>query len=70
MSKAIELLGFLAKAVIAGLALAFVLVYLWPSLSERLAGQENPNPPPTGPALVSYAEAVNRTAPAVVRISG
>jgi hypothetical protein len=51
MSKAIELLGFLAKAAIAGLALAFVLVYLWPSLSERLARQEDPAPPPGQPRL-------------------
>jgi S1-C subfamily serine protease len=69
MSKAIELLGFLAKAAIAGLALAFVLVYLWPSLSERLARQEDPAPPPAESIPVSYAEAVNRTAPAVVSIT-
>jgi serine peptidase DegS len=69
MSKAIELLGFLAKAAIAGLALAFVLVYLWPSLSERLARQEDPAPPPAESIPVSYTEAVNRTAPAVVSIT-
>jgi len=64
MSKATEWLGFLARAVIAGLAIAFVIVYLWPSLADRIAGEESaPSPAPT-PA--SYADAVNRTAPAVV----
>ena len=68
MSQVSKLLDFVARAAIAGLALAFVLVYLWPSLSERLAGGDEPLPEPAAAAPVSYADAVNRTAPAVVSI--
>jgi len=68
MSQVSKLLDFVARAAIAGLALAFVLVYLWPSLAERLAGDDEPLPDPAAPAPASYADAVNRTAPAVVSI--
>jgi serine peptidase DegS len=68
MSQVVDVLGFAVRAAIAGLALAFVLVYLWPSLSERLAGDDEPLPDPVVSAPVSYADAVNRTAPAVVSI--
>ena len=68
MSQASKLLGFVTRAVIAGLALAFVLVYLWPALAERLATGTEPLPLPAVSAPVSYADAVNRTAPAVVSI--
>jgi len=68
MSQVSKLLGFVARAAIAGLALAFVLVYLWPSLAERLAGGHQPLPEPVAPAPASYADAVNQTAPAVVSI--
>jgi len=67
MSQANQILGFILRASVAGLALAFVLVYLWPSLSERLSGEEVPLP--VKPAVIaSYADAVNRAAPAVVSI--
>ena len=68
MSQVSKLLDFVARAAIAGLALAFVLVYLWPSLAERLAGGDEPLPEPAAPAPASYADAVNRAAPAVVSI--
>ncbi len=63
-------LRFLASSIIAGLALAFVIVYLWPSVSERLSQQpEDVTAKPIAPAaLVSYADAVDRTAPSVVSI--
>ena len=65
-----SLLGFLTRSVIAGLALAFVIVYLWPSVSERFSRQaETPvklDPVPAAP--VSFADAVDRTAPSVVSI--
>ena len=62
-----SMLGFLGRSVIAGLALAFVILYLWPSISERLIHQpEALNSTP--PALVSFADAVDRTAPSVVSI--
>jgi len=66
MTKSLNLLGFLARATIAGLAIAFVVIYLWPSLINRL---NPPMAPVTTPAApVSYADAVNRAAPAVVSI--
>jgi serine protease DegQ len=68
MSQVSRLLDFVARAAIAGLALAFVLVYLWPSMAERLAGDDEPLPEPAATAPASYADAVNRTAPAVVSI--
>ena len=67
MSQVSKILGFIIQAGIAGLALAFLLVYLWPSLAQRLAAQNEPLPA-TPPAPASYADAVNRTAPAVVSI--
>jgi serine peptidase DegS len=61
------LLAFIARSAIAGLALAFVILYLWPSLGERLNPPAGPaEPPPAAPA--SYADAVNRAAPSVVSI--
>jgi serine peptidase DegS len=69
MSQVRDLMGFFVRAVIAGLALAFVLIYLWPSLTDRLARERNPVAPEAVSAPVSYADAVNRTAPAVVSLS-
>jgi len=66
-SSAGSLLGFLLRSVIAGLALAFVILYLWPSVSERFSEQsEVISPQPSPP--ISYADAVDRTAPSVVSI--
>ncbi|MFC1776675.1 S1C family serine protease [Pseudomonadota bacterium] len=66
-STAGSLLRFLASSVIAGLALAFVVMYLWPNISERLNRQpEDVTEAPAAP--VSYADAVDRTAPSVVSI--
>ena len=56
-------ISFVAKAVIAGLALAFVAVLLRPSL---LTGPASPRPAAVQPA--SYADAVEASAPAVVNI--
>jgi serine peptidase DegS len=68
MAKISELLAFLTRAVVTGLALAFLIVYFWPSLAGRLRAPE-PEPAPAGPvAPSSYADAVNRAAPAVVSI--
>ena len=62
-----SMLSFLSRSVVAGLALAFVILYLWPSISERFTHQpEGLNNTP--PALVSFADAVDRTAPSVVSI--
>jgi len=60
-------LVFLINSVVAGLALAFVIMYLWPSVGERFSRQtqsENATPP----APASYADAVDRTAPSVVSL--
>jgi serine protease DegQ len=62
-----SLLGFLLRSVIAGLALSFIILYLWPNISERVSRQpEIIASTPTAP--VSYADAVDRTAPSVVSI--
>lgn len=58
---------YLFQAIVAGLALAFLVVYLFPALAQRVS------PPsttlvPANTAPASYADAVNRTAPAVVSI--
>ena len=60
-------MGFLMRSVIAGLALAFIILYLWPSVSERFSREpEVITEVPAAP--VSYADAVDRTAPSVVSI--
>ncbi len=59
--------GFLLRSTVAGLALAFVILYLWPSVVDRF----NPvvtEVVETPVAQVSYADAVDRTAPSVVSI--
>ena len=62
-----SLLGFLVRSVIAGLALSFIILYLWPNISERFSHQpEIITNTPAAP--VSYADAVDRTAPSVVSI--
>jgi len=62
-----SLAGFILRSVIAGLALAFVILYLWPSINQRFTAQGSAvAATPTAP--VSYADAVDRTAPSVVSI--
>ncbi|MEE4218619.1 MAG: trypsin-like peptidase domain-containing protein [Xanthomonadales bacterium] len=62
-----KFLGFLARAIIAGLALAFVIVYLWPAVMKSpQESSQNGFKQQSAPA--SYADAVNRAAPAVVSI--
>ncbi len=65
--SAMSLAGFLVRSVIAGLALAFVILYFWPAITARL--QPPVEPPAALPAApVSYADAVDRAAPSVVSI--
>jgi len=66
MSKTADLLLFLSRAVVTGLAIAFLVIYFWPSMAERLHEADPQEPQPAAPA--SYADAVNRAAPAVVSI--
>ena len=62
-----SLAGFILRSVIAGLALAFVILYLWPSINQRFTAQGSAvTAMPAAP--VSYADAVDRTAPSVVSI--
>ena len=70
MSKMSEVLAFLTRAVVTGLAIAFVALYLWPDLAKRFGPGEPAPAPGTAPASgpVSYADAVDRSAPAVVSI--
>ncbi len=65
--SATSLSGFLLRSVIAGLALAFVIMYLWPAITARLQAPIEP-PASTPAAPVSYADAVDRAAPSVVSI--
>lgn len=68
MSKINNLMGFILRAVVTGLALAFVIVYLWPAISRQQSPTPDHEPVKTTLAPASYAEAINRTAPAVVSI--
>jgi len=61
------LTGFLLRSVIAGLALAFIILYLWPSVAERVSTHRS-TVAVTPSAPVSYADAVDRAAPSVVSI--
>jgi len=66
-TKTASVLIFLINSVVAGLALAFVIMYLWPTAGERFTRQaQSENPAPSAPA--SYADAVDRTAPSVVSL--
>ncbi len=67
MSRSGAIALFLLRSAAAGLAVAFLLVLALPALRERLL------PPSqdvgTAPAVSSYADAVDRTAPSVVSIT-
>jgi S1-C subfamily serine protease len=56
-----RILHFAVQFVVVGLAVAFVVIWLWPQLLP--AWRQNAAPSPT-----SYADAVNRTAPSVVSV--
>jgi S1-C subfamily serine protease len=63
-----QLLGFLMRAIVTGLAIAFVIVYLWPAAMNGRGQDDGKNTEtPAGPS--SYAHAVDRAAPAVVSIN-
>lgn len=68
--KPIKAIGFVLRAVTVGLAIAFIVIYLWPSLAARIGNTPDPVDAfmPDRAAPFSYAEAVNRAAPAVVSI--
>lgn len=74
MDKFTQIAGFLFRALVAGLAAAFVVLYFWPQLheaeprtaSEPVTPSSTATTPENGP--FSYADAVDRTAPAVVSI--
>ena len=70
MTKFLKFFEFLVHAIVAGLAIAFVVIYLWPSLADRrdqsTAQATNQASAPAAP--FSYSKAVNRAAPAVVSI--
>ena len=73
MKKTTELLDFVLRAMVSGLAIAFLVVYLWPALLSRSPQPEEVGAPvaqegSASTAPLSYADAVNRAAPAVVSI--
>lgn len=74
MNKITQMAGFLFRALVAGLAAAFVVLYFWPQLvqpkeqpfNDNAPNEVNGNRQQNGP--FSYADAVDLTAPAVVSI--
>jgi serine peptidase DegS len=62
-----SLISFLIRSVVAGLALAFVILYLWPNFADRLS-HKNEDVTSLSSTPVSFADAVDRTAPSVVSI--
>jgi serine protease DegS/serine protease DegQ len=77
MKHAAGTLAFLARFVVLGLAIAFVIILFWPGSGERLRsrfGVAPPAPPRSEPAIapasgpVSYADAVAAAEPSVVNI--
>jgi serine peptidase DegS len=68
MGKTIEIAGFVLRAIIAGLALAFLLTYFWPELMQKPAVEDQLPVVSQSQSPDSYAEAVDRAAPAVVSI--
>ncbi len=68
MSAAANWIRYLLQAIVAGLALAFLVVYLFPSMAARFTPTASTPQVPAVSAPESYAEAVNRAAPAVVSI--
>lgn len=68
MKAVAQWIKYLFQAIVAGLALAFLVVYLFPSMAARFTPAASTPLQPAVVAPSSYAEAVNRTAPAVVSI--
>jgi serine peptidase DegS len=77
MKHAVGTLAFIARFVILGLAVAFVIGLFWPASGERLRARfglpvahipEPASPAPSATAPVSYADAVAAAAPSVVNI--
>ena len=70
MQNARVLAGFLVRAIVVGLAAAFLVVWWKPALLGKVAApaQSMPTAPPVGVAMQGFADAVARAAPAVVNI--
>ena len=67
MNKALSVTVFLLRSITAGLAVAFVLVFLVPSLRDRLLNGGEAGSHRNG-LITSFADAVDRAAPSVVSI--
>lgn len=70
---AFQLIAFVIRFAVAGLAVAFLLIAFAPGLVERLRGDHGTQPAdvrtaPSQPAPASYASAVARASPSVVNI--
>jgi Do/DeqQ family serine protease len=70
LQNARVLAGFLVRAIVVGLAAAFLVVWWKPALLGKVAApaQSMPTAPPVGVAMQGFADAVARAAPAVVNI--
>ena len=69
MKTFLSWINFIFKFTVIGLALAFIVINIWPGENPFNSNSENPGdlPKPTQPTH-SYADAVNRAAPSVVSI--
>lgn len=65
--KTTSVIGFVLRSIIAGLALAFVILFLWPGITKRF-DQPAESTSVAQVAPMSYADAVDRAAPSVVSI--
>lgn len=64
-----DLLKFLLRAVLFGLAAAFIVIWLFPELMDQRSGPAAaPRPPDSGAGRVSFHDAVAAVAPAVVNV--
>ncbi len=68
MTRARPIMLFLMRSVTAGLAIAFLVLYVWPSLRDDRTREGNAHDERLPAAPASYADAVDRAAPSVVSI--
>lgn len=68
MARIQSLSVFILRSVIAGLALAFLILYLWPELRPTSPNESPEQIAARAGAVSSYADAVDRAAPSVVSI--
>lgn len=68
MSTAFHWIGFVTRSIIAGLAVAFLVIFAVPQLRERAVHAPTPTAATSVPLVTSFASAVDRAAPSVVSL--